>query len=58
MLAKWKGKKRLSRTNLVFILEELRKRLEAERDRLAEDVFNHLLDDDTMRFMVVVHDSK
>jgi type III restriction enzyme len=37
-------------------LEELRKRLEAERDRLAEEVFNSLLDEDKMRFMVVLHD--
>jgi len=41
---------------LVFVLEELRKRLEAERDRLAEGVFNRLLDEDKMRFMVVLHD--
>jgi len=56
LLAKWKGKEQIVANNLVFILEELRKRLEAERDRLAETVFNHLLDKDAMRFMVVVHD--
>jgi type III restriction enzyme len=56
LLAKWKGKERLVASNLVFILEELRKRLEAERDRLAEEVFNSLLDEDKMRFMVVLHD--
>jgi len=39
--------------NLVFILEELRKQLEAERDRLARDVFENLLSKGTMRFMVV-----
>jgi type III restriction enzyme len=42
--------------NLVFILEELRKRLEAERDRLAEVVFNQMLENDAMRFMVVMRD--
>lgn len=42
--------------NLVFILEELRKRLEAERDRLAEKAFNDMLEKDEMRFMVVVRD--
>src|SRR5207247_1634384 len=56
LLAKWKGEERVVANNLVFILEELRKRLEAERDRLAEEVFNRLLDEDKMRFMVVLHD--
>jgi hypothetical protein len=31
---------------LVFILEELRQRLEAERDRLAEATFNQMLEED------------
>ena len=39
--------------NYVFVLEEMRKRLEAERDRLSERVFAELLDAGTMRFMVV-----
>lgn len=56
LLAKWKGKERVVANNLVFVLEELHKRLEAERDRLAEQVFNRLLDEDRMRFMVVLHD--
>lgn len=56
LLAKWKGKKRIVANNLVFILEELRKRLEQERDRLAEEVFNRLLDEEEMRFMVVLHE--
>ena len=38
LLAKWKGREKVVANNLVFILEELRKRLEAERDRLAEEV--------------------
>ncbi|WP_309384663.1 DEAD/DEAH box helicase [Cerasicoccus frondis] len=42
--------------NLVFILEELRKQLEVERDRLARQVFEGLLAKGTMRFMVVADD--
>ena len=40
----------------MFILEELRKRLEAERDRLSQRVFSELLDAGTMRFIVVTDD--
>lgn len=39
--------------NYIFVLEEMRKCLEAERDRLARRVFRQLLEDGTMRFMVV-----
>ncbi len=56
LLGKWKGQEEVVVNNLVFILEELRKRLEAERDRLAEAVFNQMLERDEMRFMVVAHD--
>jgi len=56
LLAKNKGKERAVANNLVLILEELRKRLEQERDRLAEEVFNGMLNEDKMRFMVVLHD--
>ena len=42
--------------NYVFILEELRKRLEAERDRLARRVFEEMLAAGTMRFLVVTDD--
>jgi type III restriction enzyme len=56
LLTKWKGKENVVANNLIFILEELRKRLEGERDRLAERAFNRLLDEDRMRFMVVLHD--
>ncbi len=44
--------------NYVFILEEMRKRLESERDRLAQRVFAELLDEGTMRFMVVTDELK
>ena len=40
-------------SNYVFILEELRKRLEAERDRLSQQVFRKMLADETMKFIVV-----
>jgi len=39
--------------NFVFVLEEVRNRLEQERDRLARSVFGELLESGTMRFMVV-----
>jgi type III restriction enzyme len=56
LLRKWKDKKAVVANNLVFILEEARKRLEQERDRLAEAVFNKMLGDDELRFMVVAKD--
>lgn len=40
--------------NFVFVLEEIRKHLEHERDRLAQRVFAELLEAGTMRFMVVM----
>lgn len=43
-------------SNYLFILEELRKRLEAERDRLSKQVFSELLNKGTMRFLVVTDD--
>ena len=43
LLAKWEGQERVVANNLVFVLEELRKCLEAERDRLAEAAFNRAL---------------
>jgi type III restriction enzyme len=39
--------------NFVFIIEELRKQLEREKDRLAENVFRQMLDSDQMRFLVI-----
>ena len=39
--------------NYLFVLEELRKHLETERDRLSQQVFGALLDAGTMRFIVV-----
>ena len=39
--------------NYVFVLDEMRKRLETERDRLAKQVFADLLDAGVMRFIVV-----
>ena len=42
--------------NYVFILEELRKRVETERDRLSRKVFEQLLASGVMRFLVVTND--
>ena len=56
LLAKYKGEEKVVSNNLVFVLEELRRRLEQERDRLSEEVFNGLLNEDKMRFMVVLRD--
>ena len=42
--------------NYVFVLEELRRQLEMERDRLSREVFRALLESGTMRFMVVAED--
>lgn len=56
LLVKWKGKEKVVANNLVFILEEMRTQLAKERDRLAEGVFNQMLKDDRMHFMVVTHD--
>ena len=44
--------------NYVFVLEELRKRLEKERDRLSQCVFKKLLSEGTIRFLVVTKDLK
>ena len=42
--------------NYLFILEELRKHLEAERDHLCQGVFRQLMESDEMRFIVVAED--
>ena len=42
--------------NTLFVLEELRKQLESERDRLSQQVFANLLEACTMRFIVVTDD--
>ncbi|OGQ06119.1 MAG: restriction endonuclease subunit R [Deltaproteobacteria bacterium RIFCSPLOWO2_12_FULL_44_12] len=47
---------RLVANNFVFIIEELRKQLEAEKDRLAEHVFLSLLEKDELRFLIIGRD--
>ena len=42
--------------NYLFVLEELRKQLEKERDRLSRQVFAELLESGVMRFIVVADD--
>ena len=43
-------------SNHVFVLEELRRQIELERDRLSRDVFRDLLESGRMRFLVVADD--
>ncbi len=42
--------------NHAFVLEELRRRVEMERDRLSREVFSRLLASGEMRFLVVAED--
>jgi len=44
---------RLIANNFVFLIEELRKQLEAEKDRLAERVFCSMLKKDELRFLII-----
>jgi len=39
--------------NFVFIIEELRKQLDREKDRLSENIFKQMLASDQMRFLVI-----
>ncbi|MEN6427416.1 MAG: DEAD/DEAH box helicase family protein [Phycisphaerales bacterium] len=41
--------------NFVFIIEELRKHLQKERDRLSEKVFREMLSSDALRFLVIAN---
>jgi len=45
--------KQVVANNFVFLIEELRKQLWRERDRLAEGVFTGLLKKDQMRFLLI-----
>ncbi|MBI4329860.1 MAG: DEAD/DEAH box helicase family protein [Chloroflexi bacterium] len=40
-------------SNFVFIIEELRKQLHAEKDRLAEKVFRYMMEKDELRFLII-----
>lgn len=42
--------------NYVFVIEELHKHLEKEKDRLAKGVFNELIMKDKLRFMIIGED--
>lgn len=44
-------------SNLVFIIEELRKRAEAERDRLAQEIFQELIRSKELRFLMLKDDA-
>ena len=42
--------------NLVFIIEEMRKRFSQEKDRLAEKVFRDLMNSGNLRFLIIGKD--
>ena len=42
--------------NFIFIIEELRKTLESEKDRLAKEVFDKAIKKDELRFLVISKD--
>jgi type III restriction enzyme len=44
---------RLIANNFMFLIEELRKQLEMEKDRLAEKVFCSMLEHDELRFLII-----
>jgi type III restriction enzyme len=44
---------RLIANNFVFLIEELRKQLGCEKDRLAEQVFRSMLKSDELRFFII-----
>jgi type III restriction enzyme len=44
--------------NFVFLIEELRKCIGAEKDRLAEQIFRSMLDKDELRFLIIGHHFK
>ena len=44
---------RLIANNFVFLIEELRKQLEAEKERLAERIFRSMLEKDELRFLII-----
>lgn len=41
--------------NFVFIIEELRKHLAGEKDRLAEQVFRNMISEDKMHFLIIAN---
>jgi len=48
-----KSDKKMVSTNLAFIIEELRKILEKEKDKLAEQIFKKLLENKTLCFFLI-----
>jgi type III restriction enzyme len=52
-LAAAAARERLIANNFVFLIEELRKQLQSEKERLAEKIFRDLLDQDKLRFLII-----
>lgn len=48
---------KIAANNLAFIIEELRKRIEKERDRLAEGIFRELVEKKVLCFFLIVEKS-
>lgn len=48
-----KQDKRLIMNNFVFIIEEMRKHLQMEKDRLSRDVFMKMLKEEKLRFLII-----
>jgi type III restriction enzyme len=44
---------RLLANNFVFLIEELRKQVEKEKERLAEGIFRSMLEKDELRFLII-----
>ncbi|MFH0800263.1 MAG: hypothetical protein V2A66_08820 [Pseudomonadota bacterium] len=51
-----KSDERLIANNFVFLIEELRKQVEKEKERLAESIFRAMLEKDELRFLVIGKD--
>jgi len=47
--------KKIVRNNFVFIIEELRKHLTNEKNRLAEQVFRNMISQDKMHFLIIAN---
>ena len=58
VLADFRGRydEKMVLNNFVFLIEELRRQLEKEKDRLSEGVFRRMLESGEMRFLVISED--
>ncbi|NCA82297.1 MAG: restriction endonuclease subunit R [Opitutae bacterium] len=47
---------RLIANNFIFLIQEMRKQLDAEKERLAERVFRSMMEKDELRFLIIGND--